>query len=247
MRRWFAVLAVVALTAPSTVTFAWGAPMDGALRGQLLGVYYEFNRDLAAGHLDEALALRSSTAREELTRQLKTPKDRADYLAGASEAVPARVEPRHASLNSTGDKALLVVLAGKGTASNQARSELDLGFVKEGGAWKLDDLAVGPGPAEIRRCTDPSNEAVTAYDASRRVSLIGRIERVDFQPGYTVVMVLAGNAETCAFLPPRAVLRQRGLDPATFQPYRIAEIVGAANRSNAQKVMVDNITVHEEQ
>jgi hypothetical protein len=45
----------------------------------------------------------------------------------------------------------------------------------------------------------------------------------------------------------QAKMRQQGFDPATLQPYRVAEITGAAARDNAQKVMVDNITVHAEQ
>jgi hypothetical protein len=193
------------------------------------------------------LALRSGAVREQLTRQLKTPKDRADYLAGAGLAVPDRVEPTHASVNDAGDRALLVALADKTTPSGRVQSELDLSFVKEGGTWKLGDLTVGPGPADIRRCTDSTSEPISAFDASHPISLIGRIERVDFQPAYTVIKVLAGNVETCAFLPMQAKMRQQGFDPATLQPYRVAEITGAAARDNAQKVMVDNITVHAEQ
>jgi hypothetical protein len=58
------------------------------------------------------------------------------------------------------------------------------------------------------------------------------------------VVLLAGNTETCAFLPNRAALQQHGLNPAILLPYRIAAITGVAERDNAQKVMVNNITVH---
>jgi hypothetical protein len=37
------------------------------------------------------------------------------------------------------------------------------------------------------------------------------------------------------------------LDPAILLPYRVAEISGVANRTDAQKVMVNNITVHAEE
>ena len=59
--------------------------------------------------------------------------------------------------------------------------------------------------------------------------------------------VAAGGTETCAFLPDRAVLQQHGLDPAILLPYRVAEISGVANRTDAQKAMVNNITVHAEE
>jgi hypothetical protein len=161
--------------------------------------------------------------------------------------VPDRLEPRHASVDVMGDKALLVVLADKNTGSGQTQSELDLSFVKEAGAWKLGDVAFGPGPAEIRRCTDTAFEPAAAFDTSHPVSLVGRIESVDFQPAGSMIKVLMGNVESCVFLPARDVMRQRGLDPSTLQAYRVAEVTGAAARDNAQKVMVDSITVHAEQ
>jgi hypothetical protein len=244
MRRWFLMLAALILIAPH---FAWARPMDGTLQRQLLALYSHFNQAVASGQLDEALTLRSTAVRSGLAQRLQTPKGRADYVAGVDQMAPDRLDTRHASVTDAGDKALLVVLAGKTTAAGQTQSELDLSFVNEGGAWKLGDVAVAPAPAEIQRCKDASYEAAGAYDPAHPVSLIGRIERVDFQATYTVVMVLSGNVESCVFLPSEAVMRQRGLDPATLQPYRVAEITGAPNRSNAQKVMIDNITVHEEQ
>jgi hypothetical protein len=119
--------------------------------------------------------------------------------------------------------------------------------VKEGNAWKLGETQVGPGPSAIKRCTDTRYEPLSAYDASRPVSLAGRIERVDFQPDHTLVVVLSGDTEVCAFLPDRASLQQHGLDPATLQPYRVADISGIGNRQNPQKVMVNSITVHAEE
>jgi hypothetical protein len=231
--------------------FAYGAasarPMDGATQQQLLGLYSRYNQAVAAGHLDQALAMRSTAARTALTEQFKTPKDRADYVAGAAQLVPDRVELRHASIDDAGNKALLIVWADKTAPTGPVQSEVDLSFVKEGGAWKIGDLAMGPGPADIKRCRDPSYQPISAYDTSHSVSLVGRIERVDFLPDYTLVVVLGGDTETCAFLPSRAALQQHGLDPATLQPYRFVDIAGVAARGDAQKVMVNNITVHAEE
>jgi hypothetical protein len=246
MRRWLVMLAAVVLIAPSAAGLAWGRPMDGALQQQLQALYSHYNQAITAGHLDAALALRSTAARAALEQQFKTPKDRQDYLAGASQLVPERLELRHASVNDAADKALLIAWADKATASGQVQSELDIGFVKEGGVWKLGDLAMGPGPADIKRC-NPSYEPVGAYDTSHGVALVGRIERVDSLADHTLVVVLSGNTETCAFLPDRAALQQHGLDPAILQPYRVAEITGVAHRIDPQKVMVNNITVHAEE
>ena len=244
--RRFARLAALVLIAPSTAGLAWGRPMDGALQQQLQTLFSRYNQDIAAGHLDAALALRSAAARTALGQQFKTPKDRQDYLAGAAQMVPDRLELRHASVDDASEKALLIAWADKTTASGQVRSELDIGFVREGGIWKLGDIALGPGPTDIKHC-NPGYDPIGAYDTGHPASLAGRIERVDLLPDHTLVVVLSGNTETCAFLPNQAVLQQHGLDPTTLQPYRFVDVQGVAHRSDPQKVMVNNITVHAEE
>jgi hypothetical protein len=246
MRRWLAGLAALVLATPFTAGLGWARPMDGALQQQLQALFSRYNQDIAAGNLDAALALRSTEARAALQQQLKTPKDRQDYLTGARELVPDRLELRHASIDDATEKALLIAWADKTGPSGQVRNELDIGFVREGGTWKLGDLVLGPGPADIKRC-NPSYQPISAYDTSHALSLAGRIERVDFLPDHTLVVMLSGNTETCAFLPDRATLQQHGMDPAILQPYRVAEIAAVANRGDPQKVMVNNITVHAEE
>lgn len=246
---WERLAALVVLTAALLLPphLANARPLEGALQQQLLVLYNRYNGAVAAGRLDDALSMRATAVRTALTAQLKTPKDRQDYLAGAAQMVPDRVELRHASINNAGDKALLIALADKTLTAGTVQTELDMGFVKEGGIWKLGDLVQGPGPADIKRCRDPSYQPISAYDTSHSVSLVGRIERVDFLPDHTLVVVLAGDTETCAFLPDRAALQQHGLNPAILQPYRIAEISGVTQAGNAQKMMVNNITVHAEE
>jgi hypothetical protein len=251
MRRVFAVLGVAVLAAlvfapPGGVGLAWGRPMDGALQRQLQMLYSRYNQEITAGRLNAALALRSSASEAALEQQFKTAKDRQDYLAGAAQMVPDQLELRHASVDDASEKALLIAWADKATPSGQVRGELDIGFVRENGTWKINDIAAGPAPADIKHC-NPAYEAIGAYDTSHAVSVTGRIERVDTQPDHTLVVLLAGDTETCAFLPSQTVLQQHGLDPTTLQPFRFAEIAGVANRADPQKVMVNNITVRAEE
>jgi len=241
----FALMALV-LVVPLGAGPAWGRPMDGALQQELMAVYHRYNQAVAAGHLDAALAIRSSAVRTALEQRLKTLKDRDDYLAGARDLVPDKLELRHASVDDSTEKALLIAWAEKVTPSGPVQNELDIGFVREDGVWRLGDLVLGPGPVDIKHC-NPAYEPVSAYDMSRPVSLAGRIERVDFLPDHTLIVVMSGGTETCAFLPDRVTLQQHGLDPGILQPYRIAEIAGVANQGDAQKVMVNNITVRAEE
>lgn len=245
MRRSLAVLAF--LLFGLGITGAGARPLQGPLQTQLLALFHRYNAEITAGRLDQALALRSAPVRAALERQLTTPKARQDYLAGAAQMVPDRVELRHASINDAGDNALLITLADKTVSGSAVQSELDMGFVKEGGVWKLGELVQGPGPADIKRCQDQSYQPIGTYDTSHQVSLVGRIERVDFLPDHTLVVVLSGSTETCAFLPDRTALRQHGMDPSILQPYRIADITGVVARNDPQKMMVNNITVHAEQ
>ncbi len=241
------VLMTGALLVPQAGSLAWGRPMDSSLQQQLLALYHSYEQAIVAGQVETALALRSAPVRMALTQGIKTPKDRSDYLTAAAAMVPDRLEVRHASINDAGDKALLVAWAFKTVAAGPGQEEFDLGFVREGGTWTLGALEARPGPADIKACRDPSSQPIAAYDTGRVVSLAGRIERVDFQPDYTLVVVLAGDTETCAFLPGPAALQQHGLDPAILQPYRIADIGGVPNRTDPQKVMVNSITVRAEE
>ena len=246
MRQWLTAMAVLAALAMGLVGPARARPLDPALQQQLLALYHRYNAAIAEGKLDDALALRSAPVRTALTAQFKTPKDRQDYLDSAKDMVPDRLEVRHASENDAGDKALVIAWADKKLSFGQVQAELDMSFVRESGVWRLGDLVSGPGPSDIKHC-DTAYQPISAYDTSHGVSLQGRIERVEFQPDHTLVVVLAGNTETCAFLPDRAALQQHGMDPSILQPFRVADISGVAQRNDAQKVMVNNITVHAEE
>ncbi len=149
MRRCIAAVGVFALMAlvlmvPLGTGPAWARPMDGALQQELMAVYHRYNQAVAAGHLDAALAMRSSAVRTALEQRLKTPKDRDDYLAGARDLVPDKLELRHASVDDTTEKALLIAWADKVTPTGPVQNELDIGFVREDGVWKLGDLVLGP-------------------------------------------------------------------------------------------------------
>lgn len=238
---------VIALALGLLAVEAHARPMEPPLPQQLLALYGRYNRDIEAGNVDQALALRSDAARAAVTQAMKTQQDRTDFLNASREMVPEGLDLEHASINNAGDKALLIVLATKTQSGREEQDEFDLGFVKEAGVWKLGALLAGPGPIDIKRCSDQSYQAISAYASGQRVSLVGRIERVEFMPNYTLALVVSGATEVCAFLPDRAVLQQHGLNPAIMQPWRVADITGVAEKNDPQKVMVDNITVHSEE
>jgi hypothetical protein len=254
MRRWFAVVAMVMLVGvPPCVA----KPLDPALQQQLLGVYDSYNKALAAGKMADALALRSAETQVRAKKEMKTAKDRAEFLAMAKMTIPDTVEVRHASIDAAGDKAELLTVVSKTfppgkqiphgpPPGSTAHSELTLSFAREGGAWKLDDLLYGPDPASIRACKDESNEPMAAYDGDKEVSLGGPIVRVEFKPDYTLVVVRVMDEENCAFLPNREEIAKHGLDPATLVPYAIVDITASPHRTDKQKVLIERIKVIDE-
>lgn len=243
MRRTLIALATLLLVAAS----ASAEPMAPSQQQQLLVLFQRYNRAIEAGDVNQALALRTQAVQTALTSHLNTPQERTDFLNTSREMVPERLQPLHASVNDSGDKALLVLLATKTVSGRPVQDEFSLGFAREDGVWKLGGMAAGPGPADIKRCPDRTYQPVSAYAGGSNVSLAGRIENVEFLPDHTLVLLAAGDTEICAFLPDRAALQQHGLNPAIIQPWRVADISGVAAKTNPQKVMVNNITVHAEE
>ena len=255
MRRWFTVLVVVMLVGMGA---ALAKPLDPALQQQLLALYDSYNKAIAAGKLQDALALRGAETRGRAQKEMKTAKDRQEFLAMAKMIIPDAVEVRHATINAAGDRAQLLTVVSKTFPPGKqipngpppgttAHSELTLSFVQERGAWKLDDLMYGPDPSKIVACKDVRNEPMDAYDGDKEVSLGGPIVRVDFQPDYTMVVVRVVDEENCAFLPNKEEIAKHGLDPAKLVPYAIVDITASPHKTDKQKMLIEQIKVIDEE
>ena len=255
MRRWFTVLAVVMLVGMGA---ALAKPLDPALQQQLLALYDSYNKAIAAGKLQDALALRAAETRTRAQKEMKTAKDRQEFLAMAKMIIPDAVEVRHATINAAGDRAQLLTVVSKTFPPGKqipngpppgttAHSELTLSFARQGGAWKLDDLMYGPDPSAIVACKDDRNEPMEAYDPDKEVSIGGPIVRVDFQPDYTLVVVRVVDEENCAFLPSREEIAKHGLDPTKLVPYAIVDMTASPHKTNKQKVLIERIKVIDEE
>ena len=250
MRLCCVVLALLLAAAPRS----HAKPLDPALQQQLLALYDGYNKALAAGKLTEALAFRSAETRARAQKEMKTAKDRQEFLVMAKATIPDTMEVRHATINAAGDKAELLTVVSKTFPPGRqvpngpppgttAHSELTLGFARQGNAWKLDDLLYGPDPAQIVACKDDRNEPMSAYDPDKDVSIGGPIVRVDFHPDYTLIVVRVVDEENCAFLPGREEIARHGIDPARLAPYAIIDMTASPHRSNRQKVLVEHLKI----
>lgn len=255
MHRWLLILAALFAAVP-----AIAAPLDPALQQQLLDIYDAYNKALLAGKVADAMKLRSAAIRAEAQKEMPTEAARQRFLAMARTMVPDSLQVVHATTSAAESKASIITIATKTMPKNMKPSpggpapgstlhaEVILSFVKEGAAWKLDDQTFGMDPSTIKACRDEKFEPASAYDAGRTVSLGGPIVRVDFQSDHTLVVVRVTDEEDCAFLPDnKEGLLKKGLAPDKLVPYAIVEIEGSPHKTDKQKVLVDNLTVRDEE
>ena len=220
-------------------------------------LYDGYNKAIAAGKLTEALAIRVAETRASAQKEMKTAKDRQEFLAMAKATIPDTTggPPRHdqrsrrqgrAADRGVQDLSARQAGARRAAPGTTAHSELKLGFARQGNAWKLDDLLYGPDPAKIVACKDDRNEPMSAYDPDKDVSIGGPIVRVDFHPDYTLIVVRVVDEENCAFLPGREEIARHGIDPAKLVPYAIVDMRASPHRSNRQKVLVEHLKILDE-
>lgn len=257
MRAWLkaGLLLVFVMTGVAAPTRA--DPLDPALQQELLAIYDAYNRAIAAGNLDAALAVRTGEARRRIRREITSGKGRKEFLAFSRLVTPDRLEVRHARLARDGRHASLITIAEKrvpaGLTSPDApppgtivRNELTLDFIKEGGAWKYDQQTFGMDPDKITPCRDERFEPISAYDEERSLSLGGPIARVAFAADHTLVVLRVLDEETCAFLPPRAQLVAHGFDPERLTAYAILSGEGYPHKSDKQKAWIEAFSVDED-
>jgi hypothetical protein len=259
MRRWLMVLLGSVLFATLSPVAGSTAPLDPALQQQLLDLYERYNKAIAAGKVDDALKTRSAATRKAMQKDLGSGQQRKEMLAFAASMIPDAIEVRHATIAKDGKSASILTIASKKIPADMkqvpgvpvpgsiARGELTLDFVKEGGAWKYDNQTFGMDPDKIVACTSIAYEPIEAYDDDRDLSLGGPIQRVDFNPDHTLVIVRVVEEEACAFMPDRATLEKAGLETAKLVPYAIIRIDGFPHRTDKQKVWIDRLSVDAEE
>ena len=123
------------------------APLDAALQTQMLQLYDRFNQAIAAGKVDDAVALRSSEAKKAMRPYLATAAKRRELAAILTEGIPDTIDVKHGSFAKDGKSASILLLATKKAPAKMPKGgpppgsvmtmEMTLNFVMEGGQWKL--------------------------------------------------------------------------------------------------------------
>lgn len=256
--RWSALksaLAAVMIAVSSLATAAWAGPLDPALQVQLLRLYDSYNKAIATGKLDEAVAMRSRQAREDIRKDMGSASARKEFLEFSVDVIPDTVEVKRTTLSKDGATAAILVIArrtiprgappGAPPPGTVLANEVTLNFLKEDGAWKFDSPVFGPDPTAIIHCKNEAFEPLDAYDPRDNVSMSmgGPIARVTFEKDYTLVVIRIVDEENCAYLPNRAAIAKSGLNPDLLIPYAIISIDGFPHKSDKQKIWAERFSV----
>jgi hypothetical protein len=252
--RWSMATLCVVLLGLSLIGRAASAPLDEALQNHLLALFDAYNQAIRTGKVDEALKIRTAATRNELQKEVKSAKQRKEFLSFSRTMIPDNIEIRYTGLSEDGSRAMILAIAtntvpedlkvpGGPPSGSKLRSELTLEFLKEANVWKFDSQTFGLDPDKVTACADDRYETIEAYDQDHPVSMGGLISRVAFKADHTLVVVRVLDEETCAFLPDRGSLEALGFDPMALTAYATVEIEGLAHRTNAQKIWVESLSV----
>ena len=249
-------IAALLLWSPIAHT-ALAAPLDPALQAQLLQIFESYNKAVAAGKVEEALAFRSQEAQTTIKKELAGPEKRKEFLDLSAMMIPDKVEVKHSNLAEDGNSASILTLASKKIPETQKdpngpppgsiqSAELTLEFVKEEGQWRYSEQVFGMDPTRIVACKNDKFEPIEAYDENKTINAGGPIVRVVYEADYTLMVIRVLDEETCTFMPNKATIEKAGFKTEFLVPYAIAEIDGYPHKTDKQKIWVDHITVHKE-
>ena len=81
------------------------------------------------------------------------------------------------------------------------------------------------------------------YDSSQTLTLTGRIEQSGYEHPHGYVKLTADGKSWTAVLAPPSRMENRGLPRADLAPGKIVTVVGYPNRSKADEMRAERITV----
>lgn len=241
---WFAA-------APSPIV---AAPVDPALQAEMMAIYDQWNKAVAAGTLNDGLKLRSTAQRAMFAKEMKTQAAQREMLAMLRAMAPETVEVQHAERNKDGTKITIETIIGKTMpkgvkqagappAGTRLRNEMTLIFRREAGAWKFDGQQWGMDPARVKPCASTGFPGMAAFEERENLSIGGQIRRVNFGPDHTLVVIRMFDEENCIYLPPKARLAELGFNADLLVPWSIIEIGAWPHRTDKQSVWAETLGI----
>jgi len=233
---------------------AGAAPIDPTLQVELLKLYDAFNAAVKKGDFRAAMATRDKDTRASIEKQVKTEKQRKDFIEQNKAMLPTKVEVQESELTNGGDGAELQTMAtlvaprhvrGRNgvPADGIVHQPISLEFKREGGAWRYVGPTFMMAPSQVVRCDENKVETEAAFDDQTNLSLGGLIKRVKFADDYTAIVVDIVGEENCLYLPNKAFLQKAGLNTDLLEPKAMIEAEGYKHKSDKQKAWITGLNV----
>ena len=233
---------------------AEAAPLDPALQGELLKVYEAFNAAVKKGDFKAAMATRDQESRKSIEKQVKSDKQRKDFIDQNRMMLPTKVEVQDGWRSEGGGEAEIEIVAtlvapkhvrGKNgvPADGIVQQPVSLEFKQEGGAWKYVAPTFKMAPSQVAKCDENQPETEKAFDDQSNLSVGGLIKRVKFADSYTAIVVDVVGEENCLYLPDKAFLQKAGLNTDLLVARALVEGEGYKHRSDKQKAWLTGLKV----
>ncbi|MBL8702457.1 MAG: hypothetical protein JNK67_29010 [Alphaproteobacteria bacterium] len=233
---------------------AAAAPVEPALQAELLKVYEAFNAAVKKGDYKAAMATRDQETRKSIEQQVKTEKQRKDFIDQNRMMLPTKVDVQDGWRSDSGTEAELEVTAtllapkhvrGKNGVPKDGivQQPISLEFKREGGTWKYAMPTFRMAPSQVVKCDENQAEAEKAFDDQTNLSVGGLIKRVKFAADYTAIVIDVVGEENCLYLPDKAFLQKAGLNTDLLEPRALVEGEGYRHRSDKQKAWLTGLKV----
>lgn len=243
-----------ALTAGLFFGPAWAATLEPAVQAELMKVYEAFNAAVKKGDFKAAMATRDQESRKNIEKQVKSEKQRKDFIEQNRMMLPTKVEIQDSWRSEGGGEAEIEIVAtlvapkhvrGKNgvPADGIVQQPVSLEFKQEGGAWKYVSPTFKMAASQVVKCDENKPETEKAFDEQTNLSVGGLIKRVKFADSYTAIVVDVVGEENCLYLPDKAFLQKAGLNTDLLVSRALVEGEGYKHRTDKQKAWLTGLKI----
>jgi hypothetical protein len=201
-------------------------------------IYNSYNKAILEGSFDKIISFLTSDVQKDINTQVKTKKEKKQFLYSAKIQVPESYEILHSGSDKDSMSVTLHTIMQfaplKEIQRERSRIECDIIFKNENSNWKLGSLLFLSDPDKIVHPSDLTYNPEDA-DLDKEGDIGGRIVKTEFNPGYTLVIIRVLDEENAVFLKSKSELLKDGVSLKELEPWNIYEFTGHPHKSDKLK------------
>ena len=201
-------------------------------------IYEAFNKAVGEGSFEKIISFYTSDVQKEITGQIKNEEERKQFLSMGKLQIPESYEILHMEAGKdSGSYVLNTIMqfsASKEIKRERSRAECDIHFKKENNQWKLEALWFLSDPDKIVRPHDFTYNPEDA-DLDKEGNIGGRIVRIEFNTGYTLVIIRVLDEENAVFFKSKEELLRNGISLKELEPWKVYEFTGHPHKTDKLK------------